>query len=140
MTSLRAENVQIDAGNQKFDMLTLIFFAAILLVLFLLSITVNFEFGYLFIIFLPIAIFHKIRITSRHYIFLSGDTILIKHLFKRDVTIHRKHYIRISASCGVIPFMNEMMIHFDDGRCFLFSGGTATPSEIERLILGYWEK
>lgn len=65
---------------------------------------------------------------------MQGDNFVLDHVFKQRVLIKKNQYKEISTSLLSIPFSNELIIHFKDGKSFKFMGGVSKIVELEEII------
>jgi hypothetical protein len=125
--------IRVGAGNKTFDRFNLAFFGVIIILFATLSF-VNISWVYFPGIFSLISAVHAILMTRRYYIYMIDDNIIVDHVFKKQFVIDKSLYKEISLSLFSIPFSNELIIHFKNGKSFRFQGGTSRIAELHSMI------
>ena len=127
--------IRIGAGNKTFDLLNLGINAVVIILLSGLAFF-NRNWLYFLAIFILVSGFHTLSAMERHYVFIQGDHFIIDHIVKPSVLIKKDLYKGISRPLLSIPFSNELIIHFKDGKSFRMMGGVSKIEELEKRITG----
>lgn len=127
--------IRIGAGNQNFDRVLLVIQGVILITFLVFAFL--YENAAVLLIFFAIGVaFECFRMFKRNYVTYQDSYFIVRGLFKERARIRADQFESLSSSpFGTsIPFSNQLILSFKNGRRFKIMGGASKREDIEKLI------